>query len=156
MSFSAQKKLLIIQRVKNGTSIASLSREQGVSRKTIYAWIHRYEHARTKAKQYAFQPKNPKGVDHWKAISTLEERKILRTIIKNPKLSLRSLAKATLLSAHAVWNFLERNNLHAFEQRIRYIQNNEIKILHEKTSAQKLAIIALVKSGENVSAICKQ
>src|SRR5207237_189970 len=65
------------------------------------------------------------------------------------------ISKQYNVSAHAVWNILSERGISTREERITYISENSVKLLHEKKIEHKLEMIHQAQEGQKVTEICR-
>lgn len=115
---SAIKKVLL-----EGWSVSEVCRIYGISRHTFYKWLRRYEEVGPEEEISALSDKRPSGEQHWKSIDDLTSQRILETVLAEPQLSARQIAKKIgFVSQHGVHNVLLRHSLNTFEKRVAYAQ----------------------------------
>lgn len=132
-ALEVDKKLLLINNVLNAKKVkaesreetlslkrlkvAHLCRENGISRKTFYKWLKRYQ---TEGNNGLFE-RRLKGFEHPKSIGEETRRKILEFIALNPDLSVHKLAKSLdFVGHHGIQNILSREGLNTLAKRLTF------------------------------------
>jgi len=123
---TAQEKLEILQKVlKEGASVSSVCRQEGISRKTFYAWKKKYLTAPARKKLASLKKGHLKGADHPRGRRYLYRNDILRLVAAYPEWGSRRLRQALVkkgkhLSNHAVYSLLADLNLCKYRQRYEF------------------------------------
>jgi len=129
--FLPEKKLQILDRVLDKSEfIADVCRQEGISRKTFYKWLHRYksgsEDAGLKDKLNLLRDRYPNGDSHYKYIPDTRRKELLRVVKEHPELGVHALSRlmgvrddgSKLISHNTVHRILKEQDLHTYEKRI--------------------------------------
>jgi len=114
MSLPTDKKREIVLLVlSKKSSVSSIAKDYGISRKAIYSWIKRYQTKKLK-------PLYKKGRFHPGEYCHIFENKVIRIVKKNPALSISGISKQLKVGHHAVYNLLSALKLTTEDSRIAF------------------------------------
>ena len=111
------RKMMVEEALLGERSVDQVCRDYRVSRKTFYKWKKRYQLYLEEAKQETapvgvFANRHLRGYDHPLSVSPQMRGQILHLVIKEPKLSVHTLAQQLVgISSHGVANVLSREGL---------------------------------------------
>ncbi len=148
-----KKKEAVIKALSGKTTIAEVSREYNISRKTLYSLIKIVQKSSDKSLKL-LTPRYVRGYKHPRAKYPLLEEKLLRIVVKHPKLSINSLTRYVPLSVWTTWKILEKHNLNTQEKRILYSYNYKRKNLY--AYKRKEAVLHVVNNGERITDVAKR
>src|SRR4030042_6294696 len=113
-------KLLVINKVFNKEdSIAGLCRNWGISRKTFYLWLKRYQ----KYGEEGLADFRPGGEEHPRAISAEVKAQLLNYVASNPDYSVHNLNKQLdFIGHHGIQNILAHEDLNTVAHRQLFAQ----------------------------------
>ena len=121
--FTAKERLhFVLLVLRDGNSVIRVSREAGVSRKTLYLWIQRYETTKEAEKLRSLEDKAWQISKHPRKIQPSLRYQVLKYIQKNPTFSVRRIVREIQkqfpsLGRHGVLNILQEFNLLSREKR---------------------------------------
>ncbi|MBN1168649.1 helix-turn-helix domain-containing protein, partial [Candidatus Woesebacteria bacterium] len=147
------KKEIVRKALYENASISDLSRGYSISRKAIYNWINKYK-KESEDKSKAFIPQYAKGRKHPKAKAHEIEKKLLRIVADNPKITIKQLSSKVPVSSWTVWKILDQNNLNTKDKRTEFADTFE----KQNTAAEEKreAVIRAVEENESVTKIAKE
>jgi len=157
MLLSAQSRKKLIESVKKKEkTVSQACKEVGISRKTFYKWLKRYEIAPTHKKLYVLTDKVWNLKRHGRKTPTHIEKHVLSVVAKFPNLGSREIRNKLLdkigtpfLSNHAISNILERYELK--DVMARNLYRNDKKKNKLTFQDRYLAIEAIVKEDNSIS-----
>src|SRR3989344_813998 len=120
------RKMMVEEALLGERSVDQVCRDYRVSRKTFYKWKKRYQRYLEDAKQETapvsvFTNRHLRGYDHPLSVSPQMRERILHLVIKEPKLSVHTLAQQLVgISSHGVANVLSREGLNTSEMRVTF------------------------------------
>jgi len=111
-----QKRRILGKVLKDGFSISSVCRQNGISRKTFYAWEKKYLAAAPRNKLNCLKKHYLKGLEHPRGRRDLFKKEVLRIVSSHPEFGSRKISKilrkkGKFLSNHAVYTLLKDLNL---------------------------------------------
>ena len=151
-----EHKILLVKRVLAGERIASVCRENNISRTIFYRWLKIYKNAHTKAKPKVLCSRMVNGEKHWKRFPRSTERQIIKIAISNPDCSTHSISQIVKVSNNGVWRVLKRNNLNTREDRLRYVNVYGNSLVKSYSDSDKLTMLRRFEAGEKVSHLCRE
>src|ERR1035437_39736 len=123
------EKIRIIKIVLSGAAIASVCREEQISRTILYKWLNEYKRTGSRGKRKILTTKVVSGRSHWHTLNKKVERQVLKLAIKNSSYSLKKIAEVVKVSPHGVWNILKKHNLNTKKARECYLSGPGNKLV---------------------------
>ena len=123
-ALDVENKSLLINRILAGYgNLAVLCREAGVSRKTCYKWLKRYQ----KSGEEGLVSRRPNGSSHYRSLAEDKIRLVVGEALANPYLSVSGLCKRLggSVGHHGIQNVLYRENLNTIHKRLAAAQGKE-------------------------------
>src|SRR3989338_4919065 len=115
----ADKLLLINQSLAGYGSVSRLCRQFGISRKTFYKWLKRYQ----ELGENGLSDVRPVGNAHHRAIPQENRQQVLDFVVKNPHYSVHRLAQElNFIGHHGIQNLLAREDLNTLAKRQLFAQ----------------------------------
>src|SRR3990167_8870761 len=115
----ADKLLLINQSLAGYGSVPRLCRQFGISRKTFYKWLKRYQ----ELGENGLSDVRPVGNAHHRAIPQENRQQVLDFVVKNPHYSVHRLAQElNFIGHHGIQNLLAREDLNTLAKRQLFAQ----------------------------------
>src|SRR3990167_1409664 len=115
----ADKLLLINQSLAGYGSVSRLCRQFGISRKTFYKWLKRYQ----ELCENGLSDVRPVGNAHHRAIPQENRQQVLDFVVKNPHYSVHRLAQElNFIGHHGIQNLLAREDLNTLAKRQLFAQ----------------------------------
>jgi len=149
-----KKELIIKKALKRQKSIASLAKEYGIARKTIYSWIKTYKSAPSRTKSRSLETKYISGKKHPKEYRHTFKDSLIRLVIKSPELNITKISKALKIGRHAVYSLLKDLNLTCEVDRLNF--SKLYKYPGVLDSEIKLSIVrAVINSNESITKLSK-
>ncbi|GEM_PF-3462261 len=126
---SPKSRLLMVERVKAGESVAKICRLYKVSRPVFYKWFKRYDEAGEGQKLEALWDQKPKIERYYNQTPEEYEQSVLAAVRQYPELSshklvwvLPQIGDKPILGNHGVQNVLKRHDLTTYNRRFAYSQ----------------------------------
>src|SRR3990170_6327095 len=115
----ADKLLLINQSLADYASVSQLCRKFGLSRKTFYKWLRRYQ----ELGENGLSDARPVGDAHHRAIPQENRQQVLDFVAQNPHYSVHRLAQElNFIGHHGLQNLLAREGLNTLAKRQLFAQ----------------------------------
>ena len=116
---------IVKKNLESGIGVSKLAQEAGVSRKTIYEWINKYQRASDRGIEGSktLRDSYRRGENHPRAVYPKIEQDVLDAVIQNPQLSAHSLSEKISTSVYTIWKILDNYNLGTYQDRLAYAKN---------------------------------
>ena len=120
---TVHQKLQVVQKVlKEGSSVSSVCRKFGISRKTFYEWRKRYLAAAPRDKSSCLEKRHLRGLQHPRGKKDLFKYEILRIVAAHPDWGSHKISKILFtrnkkLGNHGVYTLLKTLGLETEERR---------------------------------------
>ncbi|MCH7952150.1 transposase, partial [Patescibacteria group bacterium] len=169
--FPAYVKERILKRVlEDGKPVSTVCRENGISRKTFYAWKKAWDGASGRGKHSALRLGYKRGPAHPKYLRGKFRHDVLRFIVSHPEWGSRQISRALRVSGkeignHAVHTLLVKLDLSRFEQREEFSRLHQtLRVAEEALEARgrrllpfnrKRLVEAVLLEGKSISQACE-
>jgi transposase-like protein len=165
------KKRILKQVLEDGEKVSEVCQENGISRKTFYAWKKVWEKAYGRGKRSALQLKYKRGDSHPRNNRRKFVKDVLRLVVTHPEWGSRRLSRALhsegkKLGSNAVHKLLVEIDLSRFEQREEFSRLHQTlrgaeEVLERRVNRllpfnRKRLVEAVLLEGRSVREACKE